>query len=105
MAEQPRYGPYGPQGGEGDAYVPEGGVVYVSGPYLAPGGAYGYPRTPHDGPCAPSDSGSHHHGTFSAPYRSMPCEADVQAHRPGLSTGSGVFARDAVDGSHAGHRR
>jgi hypothetical protein len=71
------YGPVGACGplgayGSTDVYAP----VVATGPYLAPGGAYGYPREPHD-----------------APHRPV---ADVECHRPGLSVGSGVFARECA---------
>lgn len=75
-------GSYGPVGASGPV-DPYGGVGFV-GPYLAPvGGVWPGVRLPHDPP--PS-------GPFARGYHASP-DADVSHHRPGLSTGSGIYGR------------
>ncbi len=77
-------GACGPQGliGPYDPYGFGGGVGYAS-PYVAPiGGAFPGLRPPFDLKPSP----------FAAPYHA-PLAADVSRHRPGLSTGSGIYGR------------
>ena len=81
------YGPSGCRSPEGGAFGPYDafGAVGFVGPYLAPGGAL-YPglRPP---PRADAPS------AFAAPFHASP-DADVSRHRPGLSTGSGIYRRN-----------
>jgi hypothetical protein len=79
-------GSYGPEGsvGPSDTYGGFGGIGYV-GPYLTPvGGLYPGLRPP---PLERAPS------PFAAPYHPAP-DADVARHRPGLSTGSGIYGRN-----------
>jgi len=87
----PASGDFGPRGssGESSTYPDAGGYGYGYGfgytPFLAPGGAVPPDlRLPTDErPVSP----------YAAPYRAAFPGADVTAHRPGLSTGSGVWGR------------
>ncbi len=72
-------GPYAADGTSGPAY----GYGYT--PFYAPGGAVP------PGLRVPSDDRAT--SPFSAPFQASFPGADVTAHRPGLSTGSGVYGR------------
>jgi len=92
-APAPASGDFGPRGtsGASSSYADAGGYGYGYGfgygytPFLAPGGAVPPDlRVPTDArPVSP----------YAAPYRAAFPGADVTAHRPGLSTGSGVWGR------------
>jgi hypothetical protein len=84
-------GDFGPRGSSGDVSAWDESAPPTScgagyGTYLLPGGAVppGL-REPHDAPSS---------NPFSAPNSSASREADVGSHRPGLSTGSGIYGRD-----------
>lgn len=76
----------GPQGACGPSCGPCG-LTIVGGPYVAPIGVAPW------GVRFPSDE-LPPRGAFADAFRAAP-GSDVWSHRPGLSTGSGVFARDA----------
>lgn len=83
------YGDAGPRGvrGESDPYAYGFGAYGFGAPtYVAPGGAVppGLRPPTDERPASP----------FGTPYRSAFPSADVTEHRPGLSTGSGVYGRN-----------
>ncbi|MFO0932585.1 MAG: hypothetical protein U1E39_07735 [Planctomycetota bacterium] len=80
-------GDYGPSGSAGPASVPgyDGSFGYGYTPFLAPGGAVP------PGLRLPSDERAT--SPFAEPFKASFPGGDVTAHRPGLSTGSGVYGR------------
>ena len=78
-------GAWGPTSGGGNAFGPWGPGGYAGG-YLAPGGAVPGDLRPPPPPEPPRSP-------FAGPYRAAFPGSDVMDHRPGLSTGSGVYAR------------
>lgn len=97
---------YGPRGAEGER---PGGVTWAD-PYptygtgYGYGYGYGYPGNPGGVPyLAPGDAvwpglrpvpPQEVTSPFAAPFQA-PAGSDVSRHRPGLSTGTGVYGRDA----------